>query len=156
MKIQDILQLEQNNKGNIILHKEGIFWRAYEQSAYLFTHHIKEYQIIKKYYKNAKQDVVYLGFPLTSIKEILKIASEKKIQETQNQIIIGKYKFSEQDFVNWKFNIKTFQATFKDLKTYKISYTEIFTKIKEFPLANKTPIECQQFLTELQNEIQTF
>jgi hypothetical protein len=33
--IKEIIQLEQANK-EIILHKEGLFWRAYEQSAYYF------------------------------------------------------------------------------------------------------------------------
>lgn len=42
MKIKDILQIEQENTDNISLLKEGIFWRAYEKSAYLFTLYIKE------------------------------------------------------------------------------------------------------------------
>lgn len=29
--------MEANNQGNIILLKEGSFWKAYERSAYLFT-----------------------------------------------------------------------------------------------------------------------
>ena len=60
MKITNILKIEQENINSIFLHKEGIFWRAYEHSAYLFTLFIKEYQITKKFYKNVKQELVYL------------------------------------------------------------------------------------------------
>lgn len=58
MVILDILALEKENT-QIILHKEGLFIRAYERSAFMFTKHIKEYTITKKFYKNAKQEVVY-------------------------------------------------------------------------------------------------
>ena len=37
-----------------MLHKEGLFIRAYEYSAFLFVKHIKEYQTTKKYYKTYK------------------------------------------------------------------------------------------------------
>jgi hypothetical protein len=39
MLISEILALEQENS-NIILHKEGLFIRAYERSAYLFATYI--------------------------------------------------------------------------------------------------------------------
>ena len=57
MVILDILELEKDNK-QLILHKEGLFIKAYERSAYLFTKHIKEYKLTKKFYKNVKQEVV--------------------------------------------------------------------------------------------------
>jgi len=61
MKINEIITFEAENTSSIILHKEGLFWRAYEKSAFLFIRHIKEYQITKKYYKNVKAEIVYLG-----------------------------------------------------------------------------------------------
>jgi len=36
MKMTDILTFEFGNKGEIHLYKEGLFWKAYQQSAYLF------------------------------------------------------------------------------------------------------------------------
>jgi hypothetical protein len=73
---KNILELEKENK-QIILHKEGLFIKVYERSAYLFTKHIKEYKLTKKNYKNAKQEVVYLGFPKNSFSKIDGICKNK-------------------------------------------------------------------------------
>ena len=79
MGISDILDLEQENS-DIILHKEGLFIRVYERSAYLFTKHLKAYNITKKFYKNVKQEVVYLGFPQSSFSKIEAICKEKNFK----------------------------------------------------------------------------
>ncbi len=47
MKIFDIVKKEKDNSNIVLLHKEGLFWRAYERSAFLFVKYIKEYQVIK-------------------------------------------------------------------------------------------------------------
>jgi glucose-6-phosphate 1-dehydrogenase len=51
---------------------------------------MEAYQITKKFYKNAKQEVVYLGFPANILQQILEIAKEKEISENETQIIISK------------------------------------------------------------------
>jgi len=72
MKIAEILKLEQNNTENIILHHEGLFWRAYEWSAFRFVKHLKPYQITKKHIKSVKTDIVYCGFPQNALNQALK------------------------------------------------------------------------------------
>ena len=62
MKISEVIRLEKDNK-LIILHKEGVFWRAYEYSAFCFVTLINNYNVLHKYFKNIGQDVVYIGFP---------------------------------------------------------------------------------------------
>lgn len=47
MKIKEILKIVRENTDSIILLKEGIFWRAYERSAYRFVKHLKLLRIIK-------------------------------------------------------------------------------------------------------------
>ena len=65
MSISEILKKEATNIGDIILFKDGIFWRAYERSAYLFTTHVKPYQLTKRYFKNVGCEVVF-RFPNTT------------------------------------------------------------------------------------------
>ncbi|MEA3452096.1 MAG: hypothetical protein U9Q83_09375 [Bacteroidota bacterium] len=132
MKIQDILELEKNNTNNIILHKEGIFWRAYEKSAYLFTLYIKEYQITKKFYKNVNTEVVYLGFPKIALEQILELAKDKEIQKKETQIFIKKYEFTNDDFLKWKTNLADL-AYPQDLN--------LSEKIKNFPVATKEALQ---------------
>lgn len=51
MGIKDILELEKENK-QLILHKEGLFIKVYERSAYLFTKHININLFKKLVYKS--------------------------------------------------------------------------------------------------------
>jgi hypothetical protein len=62
MKIKEILEIESNNGGVINLFLEGIFWKAYEQSAYLFSANVEAFAINKKMIKNVQKEIVSLGF----------------------------------------------------------------------------------------------
>ena len=113
MVISDILELEQENT-QIILHKEGLFIRTYERSAYLFVNHIKAYNTTKKFYKNVKQEVVYLGFPQSSFSKIDGICKEQNlsVKEEDNLIkITGLASFIENEFANWKKEIPLWQSS---------------------------------------------
>lgn len=59
----------------IILRKEGLFWRAYEVSAWLFITSLKEYNPTKKFYKVISNEVVHIGF--TENKTMLRLAQIK-------------------------------------------------------------------------------
>lgn len=157
MGISDILQLEQDNQ-QIILHKEGLFVRVYEHSAYLFVKHIKPYRITKKFYKNVKQEVVYLGFPQSSFSKIEDICKEQNLNVSveNNQIkITGLTSLSENEFLNWKKEIAITKSERVALSPspYSLKENGVIDKLLNFPVINKTPIQCQQFIVELQNEI---
>ena len=66
MSIKEIRDIESVNLDTIYLYREGLFWRAYEVSAFLFVTYIKEYRAIKKYYKVVQDDVIYVGFHHTN------------------------------------------------------------------------------------------
>lgn len=63
MTKKEIYDAEQQNFDKIILHKEGLFWIAYERSAYRVFHDIKRFKPNKKYIKIVGAEVVSLGFP---------------------------------------------------------------------------------------------
>ena len=158
MKILEILELEQNNT-SVILHKEGLFWRVYEHSAYLFAKYIKEYNLTKKFYKNVKQEVVYLGFPQNSVSKIENICKEKGFlfqKEDKHIKITGLKDFVAKEFVKWKTKIPLYivgtSISCADTSEVTIENT-LIERIKSFNLVNKTPIECQSFIVELQTEI---
>ena len=141
MGISDILDLEQENS-DIILHKEGLFIRVYERSAYLFTKHIKEYNLTKKFYKNVKKEVVYLGFPQSSFSKIEAICKENNltVKEAYNQIkIIGIISFTENEFVNWKNNIALIESegVAQIPRSHSLKENEIIEKIRK-PDSKKT------------------
>ena len=141
----------------ILLHKEGLFVRAYEHSAYLFTSHIKLYNITKKFYKNVNQEVVYLGFPQSSLSKIESICKEHNLTITEDSSLIkitGVVGFLENEFVNWKNKIPVQQsAKILSQPSSNLQENKIIAELKAFNLVNKTPIECQSFIVELQNKI---
>lgn len=72
MKTSDILTLELANKGEIHLYKEGVFWKAYQQSAYLFHTRVCPYQVKTKYIKCIGKSVASSGFPDSSLPHLFK------------------------------------------------------------------------------------
>jgi len=71
MRTKEILLLEKENTNKIHLLKEGLFWRAYNVSAFLFIQHIQTFKLTKKYVKIADAVVIFLGFPDTILDKIL-------------------------------------------------------------------------------------
>ena len=80
MTIIEILKIESVNTGCINLFKEGIFWRIYQQSAYLFIKHIKDLKALKKFYKNVNREVVYAGFPDAILSQIQALSHSKGLK----------------------------------------------------------------------------
>ena len=49
MTVKEIIQIENGNRNTIILLREGIFWRAYEKSAYAFSMQVHPYKPTRKW-----------------------------------------------------------------------------------------------------------
>lgn len=162
MKIADILEQEKDNVGGILLFKEGCFFRAYNYSAMRFVEHINPIKIIVKHFKNVKQDVFYCGLPSNSLDDIEKIAKERgfDILIKDDEIRINGIDSDKEDFEKWKQSFSVMsgvstrhrtvnerQVTYEALKTDLLN--NIYQKIIQFPLENKTPMQTMQFVQEL-------
>lgn len=96
----EILALEQENHSSIYFYREGVFYKAYEQSAYLFVHHIKPFQIKKRYVKSVKREVISVGFPTNSLYNYF---SKEKVTELEicAKVDLDKM-FDLAEFEQWK------------------------------------------------------
>jgi hypothetical protein len=152
MKISEIILLEQENVC-ITLHKEGVFWKAYELSAYRFVQSVKAYNVKCKYYKNIKQDVVYIGFPSSSFDSVSKICMDHgyKIEYLESTISISN-NIDTEGYVSWKDDIvqSTMESNNENKGENVTSKRDILSEIVSYPLATKTPMEAQHFLYEIQ------
>jgi len=103
MKISEIVKREKDNK-DIVLHKEGLFWRAYEYSAYCFVTNIKSYNVLHKFYKNIGQDIVYIGFPGSYYDKIVDLCKQKNhtLKKVNDKQIIIKGIPEPIGFDEWK------------------------------------------------------
>lgn len=154
MTIKEKIDTGCNARETIILHKEGVFWVAYEQGAFYFVQ-AKGYKAIKKYVKAVGGDVVSAGFPASSLE---KMRGDMEIQEETDQKIVVRLKVPVDpvEFVKWKerMPLRETQSKKKDLSDAAVkmnggTFDAIIAKIREFDLSNATPLQCMVFLSEL-------
>lgn len=154
MTTKEILAIEKDNQTNINLIKEGIFWRAYNLSAYLVTLYIRSFKINKRYIKKVEQEIVFIGFPNTILKTIVENSSASfTVQKESPKLIVLKLNAS-----NKKVDIGIYSEWFSSISSSPILkkedfYKEILKQIRTFPLLERTPIESQVFLSHLQQKI---
>ncbi|HFK5504482.1 TPA: hypothetical protein ACG0AG_003207 [Elizabethkingia anophelis] len=149
MKLSDIISRE--NYHSIQLYKQGVFWVAYEQSAYSIWEH-KGYRVNKKYIKSLKRDVVSLGFPASVLDEIGKIYKQDKLQSSSEyKSYMLSQELNKTLFLRWRFNTHTHTHT--HTHTQLRVTCDLVAKIKSFCLSNKTPLEAYLFLYELQSDL---
>ncbi|MCT4264097.1 hypothetical protein HZP32_18430 [Elizabethkingia anophelis] len=146
MKLSDIICRE--NYHSVQLYKQGVFWVAYEQSAYSIWLH-KRYRINKKYIKSLKSDVVSLGFPESVLDEIGEIYKQDELKSSSEyKSYLLPEELNKTLFLKWRFNTHT--------PSPQLCITsDVVTKIKSFCLSNKTPLEAYLFLYELQSDLNT-
>lgn len=154
--IKEKLILEREKQNNeIILHREGIFYIAYEHSAWLFTVAIHNFKVKKQYIKCVAQDVVSIGFPMTSLENL---ASGCEITDEGGvlHLLLPAGRLPQKnDFENWKF--LQHHAKGQEEQTTHVSENnaplakklELLKMINDFPIECKTPLECMLFLSEI-------
>lgn len=156
MGVKEKIVQELTNENSIYLLKEGIFWRAYNQSAMRFVNNLKPLKIIRKYIKKVKQDIFYCGFPESSLNDILKKAVEKgfQITETGDKKIVISGVSAEEDYKNWMRNQKPLSPLGIGESVKKENdFDNIIQQIQQYPLENATPLETMMFVQKLKQSI---
>lgn len=165
----------------IRFHKEGLWYKAFEWSAYLYLNYMPriletDKRILKPLKSASKKhtdgSIVIIGAPTNSIKCFLpdldssKVASDADIvydlskhrdivDEINRHVTLDNYKAI---LSNWK-NEQPFTNTSKGKEKKNTGekgsdeYVGIIEQILMYPLENKTPIENTQFLASLKQEL---
>jgi len=92
MKTENILSIEESGENRINLVRDRLFWQAWNKSAFLFSTHIKNYQVHKRFVQKVSQEVAWLGFPFSALQMIQEIATNKGFafeQKSPDHIIIN-------------------------------------------------------------------
>lgn len=157
--ISEILFWEKSNRSSINLHLEGLFWRAYQESAFRLQQYYTSYKVLKKYIKAAGQEIVYLGFPKNSLSSVFK---EEEIEQVNEKLIRVQCPEADiQEYEKWFSSIEIIER--KEIHT---KYTllpepdktdsheeEVIRLLRGFKIEHSTPIECMLFLTRLKDMI---
>ena len=97
MTTKDILVLEETNQSlnAINLIKDGMFWRAYERSAFLLINHFwNDITVNGGYVKAVEQEVYYVGFPEKSLQKNIidklpEVGNSRVIEKSERKIVIA-------------------------------------------------------------------
>jgi hypothetical protein len=132
------------------LYKQGLFWVAYEQSAY-YMWQIKGFKPIKKWYKNSNSIVVQVGF--TNIDEVLKTNDIEIIEQQEAYMCFNiKNAIEQQSFEEWK-NALTITAPKTQSNSSNCKKETLEERIAQFDISNKTPMEALLFINDLKKVI---
>jgi MutS domain I. len=152
-------KLKRQSNTEVVLYKEGVFWIAYEESAYLVSR-VKTLKPTKKIIKSVGKEVVSVGFPMSSLSSISSHFSLKEEKGDYCLVFEAPQGVLEEDFLQWKDGIElkipvnaSFLAqTSQESKQTSGKETLLLEKLKSFKLLQATPLQCVCFLEELQRE----
>lgn len=100
MTLQEIIAAESRNTDKIYLHLEGIFWKAYERSAFAFIHRISRYKASKRFIKYLDTKVVSLGFPDASRPKVL--GDRPLVQANDDLLLLDVGAIDPEEYGRWK------------------------------------------------------
>lgn len=150
----DVIKFEEECPLNTIrLVKSGEFYRAYNHSAWLFFCCIAEHKVMRKYVKALCRDIYYIGFPEKSLlnnigeRRSVKTALGFDIELNSSEIP------NEDGYQIWLTTIDTEPSSKGDFNSLPLvgadAEREVIKLLKEFPMENKSMIECMIFLSKL-------
>ena len=151
---QDIVTFENAAPTGVIrLVKEGKFLRAYNHSAWLFHSCIAKYKVIRKHVKAIDSDVMYIGFPESSLASI---AGSRQVTKTELGLDLSLRPEEipdEADYEVWFTTADVGQASKDDFHALPLAGAdaerEVIKLLRAFPMENKTMTECVVFLATL-------
>ncbi len=206
MTSRDFIRAEADNTDRIILYKEGLFWKAYERSAYILCTQVWPFKPTKRCLKSlGGGHIVSVGFPWKHEDKHIR-ALERKHSSDERLILAAVSAIDPADFEAWKALLPLHtpaaprragevaaadpepprQAAYTPpivtcmpdelpsvLTEEDTSYERLplpaeraadFTlstacvvaeRIRQFNLAESTPMECMLFISDLKKTLQT-
>lgn len=152
-----------NEEGVAIhLYKEGIFWIAYEKSAYALVQH-KALKVSKRHVKKINSYIVRVGFPTDLLDYFYSLLGAPIIKDEFYIRINLENEILESDFTPWKeeqvlldIGENAISKTLGNKHTNKSDNSlanKLVGMIQNYPLATKTPMEAMLFVQSLKRLI---
>lgn len=180
MTSQDFIRAEAENTDRIILYKEGLFWKAYERSAYILCMQVRPFKPTKKSLKSlGGGEIVSVGFPWKH--EEKHIGTLERLESGDERLTLAAASaIDPADFEKWKAGLPLCLPTAKsktdtaerreqgasaasgvpanaEVPAGHMSPTAAWAaaeRIQAFNLAESTPLECMLLISELKKMIQ--
>ena len=150
MTILEKVSIQNQDSTKIYLFKEGIFYKAYNEGAFLLKD--RNYKVAVKKIKGIENKVLSIGFPISILNRIVENGVSEEVHENyvsfQTHIV-----FSDKSYHQWRSNLTELEKNKANLSNNIGDYNTLIDSIKNYPLANKTPIEVFNWVSELQKSI---
>jgi hypothetical protein len=152
----EILAKEALSEPRIYLYREGIFWKAYQRSAYRVLQRRPDFKLKKKYIKAVSCEVVSLGFPIDTL---YRIFDKQEIEEIDEKVVaISGNDTGMQAYQEWFAAVPLsdqvgIAAPLPSVPALSGSPEIVLRKIREFPIEQSTPLECMMFLARMRKEL---
>lgn len=177
-KLAEILDIEKQRTSaeslrQIHLWSDGSFFRAYEWSAWLCVRYIRQFKVTRKSIKSVGSDMLFVGFPQTSLDKFKVDGALVEEQEDKNvmmtlppELVHAEGESTlEEEYQNWRTTIPLVEG--KDRVSEKenlkgsssghalqpVSLTGIMRQVLEYPVEQHSPIDCMLFLAEIKVEL---
>lgn len=145
MSILDKVTLQQQDTTKIFLFKEGIFYKVYNEGAFLLKD--KNYKVAVKKIKSIENEVLSIGFPVSVFE---KLKDEFVFENFEGYSCCGNNEtFDETIYSVWYKEIINCQSDNSKIENQQ----QIIEQLKNYPLATKTPIEVFAWVASLQSKI---
>jgi len=156
-------KVNQSANGTLFtVHKEGLFYKCYNEDAMVFVQKVKAYKVTAKFVKSVGAEVLSLGFPISEV-----VKGNLTLLSISESIGATNYKDEPHGIVfslkeDIKQNYNEFQAVIirakesdaeKDFFNNNASTKKIEKMILEFDLANSTPMQSMAFILELKKNV---
>lgn len=143
--------------------KEGLFYRCYNEDAMIFVQSVKNYKVNSKFIKSANEIIYNVGFPVSEVEKgnmSLSFISDRicatSIEVNEKYIVFSLPKeVLKQGYLGWKSLIKTENKLEESPAVYLRSsnFEGIISEIKQYDLANKTPMQGLSFIQYLKEKV---
>ena len=144
MTAKELISLESGNHDEIRLYKVGMFWCAYERSAYMMCSQVRELKVKADRVKSAGGQVLCkVGFPLNSF-DTTAASLVVKSRADDEVVLEAPRGITEGQFLEWK-NTRTVADS-----SAPSAEGDIVKMIRGFNVAVHTPMQCMDFIMELQ------
>lgn len=102
MTSHDFIAAEADNVDRIVLYREGLFWKAYERSAFAVCSQVRPFKPTKKALKTlGGGELISIGFPTLSESAVLG-ALERIAEEPMRLVLAAPRPIVEREFEAWK------------------------------------------------------
>lgn len=172
MKVLECLKLSTSYSSSILLHREGLFYRMYNESAYLFSRYIKSFKVTECSIKVMDVPYYVVGFPFRSLEGLFTNYTVVTCSGGYLRIDSPSFVFVDADYQIWRSNSHDLSAAAKkgkevlqDMSINTITTTNvsanppdadlisILKELYSFRINSSTPLECVNFLSNLQDRL---